>query len=183
MKLWINLLHCRNSGNAKWRTPLGLRKDVKISLASEIKPTKNGWELVKMNLCKFKELRKRVQNGVRGSKSEYFRSQFENCVCDSKQTYRFLDLIKAVRKNSEIISTVKDKIGDRIVNKTETATVFNDYFVEIGENLLSRLLEVDEPLMRQIIPDFCIWLYPTNEDEVSKIITNLAKKHSSGADA
>ena len=37
--------------------------------------------------------------------------------------------------------------------------------------------------MRQIIPDFCIWIYPTNEDDVSKIIKNVASKHSSGADA
>ena len=42
---------------------------------------------------------------------------------------------------------------------------------------------MDEPLKHQIIPDFCIWLYLTNEDEVSKIMTNLANKHSSGADA
>ena len=123
-----------------------------------------------------------MQSGVRWIESEYFRRELENCVRDSKQTYRFLDLISGVRKISEIISTVKDKKGDRIVNKAEIATAFNDYFVEIAEKILSRLPEVDEPPMRQIIPDFCIWLYATNE-EVSKIITNLANKHSSGADA
>ena len=42
---------------------------------------------------------------------------------------------------------------------------------------------MDEHLIRQIISDFCIWLYPTNENEVSKIKTNLATKHSSSTDA
>ena len=71
------------------------------------------------------------------------------CWC-LKQTYRFLELIRGVRTTLENISTVKDKSRDRNVNKTETATVFNDYFVEIGENLDPHLPEVDEPLMCQV---------------------------------
>ena len=52
------------------------------------------------SLCKFKELRKRVQSGVRLIKSEYFRRQFENCVGESKQTYTFLNLMREIRKTS-----------------------------------------------------------------------------------
>ena len=37
--------------------------------------------------------------------------------------------------------------------------------------------------MRQLFPVLCIWLYPTNENEVSKTITNLSTNFSSGADA
>ena len=37
--------------------------------------------------------------------------------------------------------------------------------------------------MRLVSPDFCIWLYPTNEEEVPKTITNPVNKLSSGADA
>ena len=69
------------------------------------------------------------------------------------------------------------------MNKTEIAKAFNDYFSEIGENLVSRLPEVAQPLMCQIIADFCIRLYPTNGDEFPKIKTNPADNHSSGADA
>ena len=50
MKLWIYFLDCWNPGNVKWRNPLGLLNDLKISLASEIKPTWSGSELVKFNL-------------------------------------------------------------------------------------------------------------------------------------
>ena len=69
------------------------------------------------------------------------------------------------------------------MNKIDISNAFNDYFVEFGENLVSRLPEVDAPLTREIIPDCCIWLYPTNEDEVSEIIMNLANKHSAVARA
>ena len=75
-----------------------------------------------------------MRNEVRLNKFDFFRRQVENCVGDYKQTFRFLNLIRAVWKTLENISTVKDESGDRIVNKTETATGFNDYFVEIGEN-------------------------------------------------
>ena len=42
---------------------------------------------------------------------------------------------------------------------------------------------MDEPLICQINPEFCFRLYHTKEIEVSKIVTNFANKHSSGADA
>ena len=120
-------------------------------------------------------MRRRVLSGIRLSKCDYLRKHFESCVGDQKQTYRFLYLIKGVRKTSENISRVIEKSGDGIVNKTNTATAFNYHLVKIGETLVSRLPEVDELLKRRSVPDFCIWLYATNEDEVSKITIFLRK--------
>ena len=51
-------------------------------------------------LRKCEKLHKRVQSRIRFSKSEYFRREFENCVGDSKQTYRLLDFVRGVRKTS-----------------------------------------------------------------------------------
>ena len=100
------------------------------------------------SLCKIKKIHKRVQSAVRWSKTEYSRRQFEKCAGDFKKTYMFLDLKRTVPNTSEIIRTVKKKNGDRIVNKTEIATAFNGNFVEIGEKLVSRLPEVEEPPTR-----------------------------------
>ena len=82
------------------------------------------------------------------SKSEYFRRQFGNSVGDSEQTYSFLDLIRKVWKTLENISTsLTDKIADKFAKKTEIATAFNDYIVQIGENSTSRLPKVHEFLI------------------------------------
>ena len=121
----------------KWRNLLGLLKDLKISLESEIKPTKNGQEPVKTNLfCKFNEFCKRVQRRFRLSKSENFTRHFENSVGDSEQTYSFLNLLRRVRKTSENISRVKEKSGGRSVNKVgiANANAFNECFAEIRKN-------------------------------------------------
>ena len=104
-------------------------------------------------------MRTPVQNGVRLSRSEMFRSKVENCVSDYKKTHRCLNLIRGLRKTS---STLGGKSGDKIVNKTMGATAFNDYSFGNGEKLVFRLLEVNEPLVRQKIPDFRVWLYPSN---------------------
>ena len=99
---------------------------------------------------KFKNLRKRVQSGVKLIISEDFKGHFEKYFGDSRQTYRFLNFITEVRTVSENNSSAKDKSGDGNLSKAKIATAFNDYFVEIVENFNSRLLEVDEPSMCQV---------------------------------
>ena len=100
MNFWKNLLHCKISENAKWRNPLALLKDLQLSLANETQP--KSWLGTGENEspCNYKDLRKRMQSGVRSSQSEYFKRHLDNRVGDSKQTYRFLSLIRKVRKTS-----------------------------------------------------------------------------------
>ena len=92
-----NIAPLEESRERKTANPLGLLKDLKKLTSkrnqADIECLRTGKN---ESFCKFKQLRKRVQSGVRLSKSQGLRRQFKNCVGDSKQTYKFLVSIDQV---------------------------------------------------------------------------------------
>ena len=119
----------------------------------------------------------------RKAKRNFYYEKFKDAKHDPREMWKILnDLIKD-RTQSKGVKELK--VGEEIItDKLKISNEFNKFFSEVGEKTGEEIAEVDkDPMsyMRGEPPD-SLYLYPTSNKEIIKMIKQLKKKKSKGYD-
>ena len=114
---------------------------------------------------------------IRTSKCNYFKSRFNNCINNSKQSWKLInDLIKPKTGKSAAIELI-DNDGNLISDQTAIANNFNEFFSNVGPKLANDIPPSNNNPLSYISYNvhsfFCL---PTNCIEVSNIINSFKNK-------
>ena len=112
-------------------------------------------------------------------KKRYFRQKFQTHRGDSTKTWKLTNNILGNSKKSSNSLTLAHG-NSFITDETEIANLFNNYFINIGNNLINNIITNDiDPLSymgERPINSFVF--YDTNDYEVSRIIQKFKNKTS-----
>lgn len=149
-----------------------IRKRDKLKL--EVNKQKNNLEL----LNSYKEYRNKINNLIRKVKQEYY----SNKIHENKHN---------MKKVWEIINESSNRINDKnkivinnqgkIVTDNEAANLFNNYFINVGEDLAKKIT-VPHMIQDRNIRCNTLFLKPVDETEIIKNINKLKNGSASGND-
>jgi len=170
----------------KWITGGILRSIVfRDKLYQRYKNTPNhhpDYHTLKWNLKTYNTLLKKV---IRSAKATYYQSSFEKFKNDSRNTWLTIKTIMNKTKSKKDFPKYFMINNVEISNPKQIADSFNEYFVNIGVNLASR---IDIPINKTFKdylkhPTQTKLIFKTiDEKEIKKLIENLKPKTSTGLD-
>ena len=124
----------------------------------------------------FQTYQKNLQKTINVSKQNYFRHKFQTYRGNSAKTWKLTNNILGKSKN--ISSSVTLVYEDNLINnEQEIANIFNNYFVNIGNDLVRNINSDIDPLYymgNRTVNSFVF--QNTNANEVRKIIENFKNK-------
>ena len=135
---------------------------------------------------KYKEYRNVLNKVKRNCKTSYYQDKCKEFRRNTKKLWQLInDVIHKTNDKSNIIDCIKvDNI--EIYGRTAISNKFGEYFSELGEKFANK---IKKPMYGvntylRVIPRNCqsIYVTPTNEFEIRKLINNLPNKKSSGHD-
>lgn len=123
-----------------------------------------------------KKYRNKLNRLLKSTKKEYYHRKFTEATCNIKQTWKLINEVLN-RKKSKTPGPNKILIcNETTQNKDEICDEFNEFFVNIGPSLESKIQTVaQEPLSYitlQVESTLSTFIPPTN-DEISDIVKNL----------
>jgi len=122
---------------------------------------------------------------IRDSKKRYYSELLEGNKNNIKRTWSLLNNIMG-RKRNQNMSDYFNINGNLISDPKSVADGFNDYFTNIGPNLSSKISTTDVPFDHFLnnirSPEHSLFLTPTDEIEVIKILAALRSSASPGPD-
>ena len=130
----------------------------------------------------FTNLRKKFERAVKMNKRKFYWNKFKNCIGDStRQTYKLLNELngKSISRLKVPILESCQKLNDNPTEK-DVANRFNDFFINIGENLKTDIPNVTPPPVPKL--NWSMFLYRTTPSEINDIICQLDNKSTSGDD-
>ena len=130
---------------------------------------------------RYKELNDRVRSEIRSSKKSFCLKKFQTCIGDSRQIYKFLNMLKGSNGSNRDISDIISESGDRHTDPQTIANNFNNFFGQIADKLVKQL-STPELEIRIKEPIVSIYLKPVNENEIASILSDLKSKASVGLD-
>ena len=132
---------------------------------------------------KAKTLRNKVNNLNKTLKKNYYNTEIENNLNNSKKLWKTIRKVIPGKNKSSITNI---KVHDKVTtNDKDTANVFNDYFTTIGSNLASKFNSHDED---DQVNNFCVSnsckfnFYCISDDYVFDQIWNFSNNKSPGLD-
>ena len=136
------------------------------------------------NIEKYKEYTAVYNRLLRLSKNKYFHQEIESSKHDIKKTWTFLNM--AMDKNKVSTPLPSKFIHDNIMisNKHEIATLFNNYFANIGLNVSESVAATDvnfSSYLRQMNPH-SIFLDPIMPHDILNVCKKIKPKLSRGHD-
>ena len=135
------------------------------------------------NLTKYKNYRNKLTSIIRASKQLYFSRRFENTRGNMSATWKNIHDVLGKSKHMNLNRTYHN--GDRVYdNPEDIVNGFNDYFANVGKEQASKI-----PNSKKHFKDFLrgscnfsLFLHPTNQEEVYKIVNSFKNKKSYGHD-
>ena len=115
------------------------------------------------------------------NKQKFYWNKFKNCIGDSRQTYKLLNELngKSISRFKVTILESCQKLNDNPTEK-DVANRFNDFFINIGENLKTDIPNVSPPTVPKL--NWSMFLYRSTPSEINDIICQLDNKSTSGDD-
>ena len=87
---------------------------------------------------RYKELYDRVRSEIRSSRKKFYKKKFQTCIGDSRQIYKFLNMLKGSKGNNRDVSDIVSESGDRHTNQQTIANDFNNFFGQIADKLVKQ---------------------------------------------
>ena len=119
---------------------------------------------------------------VKQSKKEYYRIIFESIQKILKKPWDDIKSMVALKSKDKTTPNSLMVNGDVITNKNCIAGIFNDFFVNVGSNLLSRIPKGKRHfktyLRKNAVESF--FINPIQEPEIEELINNPNKNKSLG---
>ena len=132
----------------------------------------------------YKQYRNILTNVIRQTKSDYFKNKFQQNKSDIKKTW---DTINSLLKKSKTrnSSTSINCNGRLSKDPVEIANCFNDFFVEIGPTLASKINNNPNSTFNDYLPAPVVnsmFLNPVDEYELTRIILSFNNNKAPGID-
>lgn len=135
---------------------------------------------------KYTTYRNKFNSLKRAAKKEYYFQQISNFQNDSKKLWSILNkIIGKTRNKVDLPEKIKDANNIQINGSQAIANAFCDFFTKVGPNLARNIPASSLPYteyMKNIWSNNTLFLSPTDEVEISRIINELPNKASSGYD-
>ena len=137
------------------------------------------------SLKKYKQYRNKLTDIIRTSKKAYYAQKIGNAEGDINATWKVInDLINKNKPQNKIDNLKVDSQPENITDPTEIAHTFNSFFTNIGPDLASKI-NCNDNHFSQFLSEpkqNAMFLIPTNEHEILKMVKTLKSKKSSGYD-
>ena len=134
---------------------------------------------------KYKTYRNLLSKIIKNTKQDFWLKRFHEAKYDVKSTWRNINEKLNITKKSHNFPETFLKNGTAVNGSKNIANAFNNYFVNVGPNLANNIKNINATsaesyLNKQNINS--IFLRPTDQNEILKIISEMKNKHSSGYD-
>ena len=84
-------------------------------------------------------MRNKVTREVKERKREYYRNKLEQTKGDQKNTWKILNDLTGKKSDVSEIRNIKTSTCKNITDAKHIANHLNDYFIQIGPNLASKI--------------------------------------------
>ena len=145
------------------------------------KKLKNDKSLTNKTL--YKKFRSRVATELKRSKIQYFQDYFSSNISNAKKLWSGIkSIISNKNQISNKINGIRDKNGNMISNSEEISNVFNNYFVNVADNIEKAIPRTSKSPMDYLKTSnpYSMFLSPTTKLEVEDVISNLDSTKSIG---
>ena len=135
------------------------------------------------NKTLYKKFRNRVATELKQSKIQYFQDYFSSNISNAKKLWSGIkSIISNKNQISNKINGIRDKNGNMISNSEEISNVFNDYFVNVADNIEKAIPRTSKSPMDYLKASnpYSMFLSPTTKFEVEDVISNLDSTKSIG---
>ena len=146
-----------------------------------LKKLKNDKSLTNKTL--YKKFRNRVATELKRSKIQYFQDYFSSNISNAKKLWSGIkSIISNKNQISNKINGIRDKNGNMISNSEEISNVFNDYFVNVADNIEKAIPRTSKSPMDYLKASspYSMFRSPTTKFEVEDVISNLDSTKSIG---
>ena len=143
----------------------------------------NKKEKTEESLLKYKKYKSRLNGLLRRAKKDHYHSLFKSNEQNVKKSWAVMKTLINKTKSSEVPLKLLVN-GHHVSDKNVIANKFNNYFVNIGNNLAKNIPESTispTHYLNDVNITQSIYLQPVDENEVKRIILNL-KNSSPGHD-
>lgn len=129
---------------------------------------------------------KNLKNDLRNAEKNYYDSEFSKHKTDMKETWKLINNVMNKRKKKVIlIKKMKCENGAIVTDQEQICNILNKHFVMNGPKLARKIpntnIMAEDFLTNQAITE-TIFLSPTDEEEIEKIIDNLKSGKACGPD-
>ena len=135
------------------------------------------------NSTKYKQYRNKLTSTIRASKNLYFSRRFENSRGNMSATWKNINDVLGKSKHMNL--NCKYNNGNRVYdNPKDIVNGFNDYFANVGKEQASKIPNSNKHFKDFLrgTCNFSLFLHPTNQEEVYKIVNSFKNKKSYGHD-
>ena len=131
---------------------------------------------------KYKQLRNSISSQLNVNKSKYYSKYFEENKSNITNIWKGIKDLVTIKNNHSNTKFSLYHNNELKTDPTEVANIFNDFFVKIGPKLASKIPNTNRNFshLNSTKNLNSIYLKPTDEDEVKKIISSLDSKKSIG---
>ena len=131
----------------------------------------------------YNECRSSIKKMVKSAKRQYERAKFENCKNDSKMIWQNINNLLGKKNNKHNFVNIMSEEGLTINDLGDIAKSFNKYYVNVGPNLAKNIGNSSREFTLPVVNSSkSLFLFPTDDEEIVKIINLLKPKTSSGHD-
>ena len=149
-----------------------LSREIRVQNKTHLKPFYN-------------KFRKRLEKKLFRSKQDFFKKKIEDARTNSKHIWKAINEITC-RKKSKSKHPAKIKLSDGSFtnNPNEIANILNDFFINIGPELASKLDSSENSFEHYMPPRIrnSFFLAPTDFFEILKTLKRLSPRKSTGPD-
>ena len=134
---------------------------------------------------KYKKYKNKLTHIHRSAERQYYSDKLYQYKNDLKKTWNVLNEITKRKNNKSIEETTIVHNGKSISDKSEIANCFNNFFVNIGPSLASKIKSSSNKSFSDFMkPNICnsFFLQPTCEEEIVNITSMFKSKKSCGYD-
>ena len=130
----------------------------------------------------FSSIRNLVVHKIRNSKEKYCLNFFNNNMSNIKKTWDGIKMLITLKTKCTESPKLIMNDNKHVSNPYDIASIFNDFFVNIGPSIANKI-PYSKFNYKNFLPARSIdsvYLYPTNEEEISKIIAKFDTNKSTG---
>jgi len=135
------------------------------------------------NTKKYKAYRNKLNTLIRTTEKKYYEEKFMEATDDMKKTWKIIKNIISRNKQNSLTESFVDN-GKTITDKNAIVQKFNDFFVNTGPTLASKIQPTNTNHKEYLSEDYpdSFALFLTTPQEVIKATNELANKTSAGYD-
>lgn len=118
---------------------------------------------------------------IKTRKKNYYREKIENNKNSSKALWNTIKTFDE-KQNNGGIAQIMDENGQLTDNREEISDVFNNYYINVGENLARQVILPETPPLNRYSSRQSMFFRPTDEGEVINLINSLKSNKAPGID-